>query len=56
MSGPPDAQPFGRQDTIKKVAYLYAKGEPQKRIAAEQSWGQTLFTGFRSSVVLRHRV
>ncbi len=33
MSGPPDAEPLGRQDTIKKVAYLYAKGEPQKRIA-----------------------
>lgn len=34
MSGPSDAEPLGRQDdTIKKVAYLYAKGEPQKRIA-----------------------
>ena len=34
MSGTPDAEPLGRHDdTIKKVAYLYAKGEPQKRIA-----------------------
>jgi hypothetical protein len=34
ISGPSEAEPLGRQDdTIKKVAYLCAKGEPQKRIA-----------------------
>jgi len=34
MTRSPRLEPFDRQDdTIKKVAYLYAEGEPQKRIA-----------------------